>query len=895
MGDESSISFGPFCLEAQNAILRREGQRVALTPKAFDVLHYLARRPEKLVTKDELLGAVWSDVIVSDASVKVCVREIRKALEDEAKQPRYIETVHRRGYRFIGAVPGSNEVKPAAPPTSVMTEEGDALVGREGEMRALEEAYVRARAGLRQCVFVTGGPGSGKTALTERFVARLRKEGGTLVLEGHCFEQFAASEPFLPAWEAIARVGRERVAPAVAALLARHASVHAGESEAAVAANEPRIGSERLLRDMAEAIEGLAADEPVVLLLEDVHWADDSTVDLLSALARRDGVARLLVLATYRPAEVRSNDHPLRGVAQGLLAAGLCRTVELEFLDVGAVETYLSKRFPTSALPRGLAARLHQRTEGHPLFLVHVVDDLASQGVMDNYTGDELENGALAWVAVLETQVPGSVRAMIEGQLERLNPQERQVLEAAAIAGVQFSAASAAAAMGCDVFTAEGVCEELARRHQFLEPRGLSEWPDGTTSTHYRFVHELFHNVVYERMAAGKSSRLHALLGARMEEAWGERAAEDAAELAIHFEAGRDWPRAVKYLRQAASAATRQYAHREAVRYLRRALAAVEKLPAMQRAEHELFVLMSLGVNLQVTLGFAAPEVHDVHARAAALCAANQVHGVEGIRATFPVVWGIWLFHKVRSDLRQAKEMANRLLEMASGARDAGLTLQAYQAMCVTHLCLGDPAVTADFMERAQAVYDPAKHSVNTQTYGQDPGVSTLAFGSVALWLMNEKQRAMEASERSLSLARRLGQPSSLALAMHFAAMLHQLRGDLNEAGRLADETMTLSREEGFSFWLAGGQILRGWSDAIGGNAGGIERIQRGVQAWLATGSRTYHTYFLGLLAEALIHHRRPMEALGVLDQALAAAHDYPEGLYEAQLKRLKAVAQRMP
>jgi predicted ATPase len=356
---------------------------------------------------------------------------------------------------------------------------------------------------------------------------------------------------------------------------------------------------------------------------------------------------------------------------------------------------------------------------------------------------------------------------------------------------------------------------------------------------------------------------------------------------------GRDWPRAVKYLRHAAHSAGRQYAHREAASYLGRALSALDRLPDADRAEHELDVLKHLGVNLQVTRGFAAEDVETIHARAYALCRSSG-----DVARTFPVVWGIWLFHKVRSDLWRAREMCDELLAMARASGDAALLLQAHQAMCVTHLCLGVPEITVEHMERAAAVYDPTLHAANTLTFGQDPGVATLAFGAVALWLLGRADEALAASERSLELARRLDQPSSLALAMHFAAMLHQVRGDAAATAHWAEKTIGLASEEGFSFWLAGGLVFRGWARAVGAGSdneaesdAGIGEIRRGLDAWLATGSRTYHTYYLGLLADALQRAERPEESLPVLDGALEAAQRLPEGLYEAELHRLRGQA----
>jgi adenylate cyclase len=191
-------------------------------------------------------------------------------------------------------------------------------------------------------------------------------------------------------------------------------------------------------------------------------------------------------------------------------------------------------------------------------------------------------------------------------------------------------------------------------------------------------------------------------------------------------------------------------------------------------------------------------------------------------------------------------------------------------------------------MAQAVALYDPRRHAANTHQFGQDPGVACQAFGAVALWLLGEPDEALRVSARALELARGLGQPSTLSVALHFAAMLHQCRGDPDAVERHASESAALAAEEGFSFWSAGSAILRGWALAVRGDEEGTVQIRGGLEAWLATGSRTYHAYFLGLLADALLRHGRSAEALEALGQAIEAAQSLPEGLWEAELYRLK-------
>jgi predicted ATPase/DNA-binding winged helix-turn-helix (wHTH) protein len=887
----TAFSFGQFHLDPPNALLTRGRQVVPLKPKAFDVLAHLVRQAGRLVPQEELIGAVWPDVIVGDSSLKSCVRQIRRALGDRVRSPRFIETVHRRGYRFIAPVTagGGPAPHPAAPPPSTPARpaaepaRGPLLVGRAVELGRLCDRLTQAGSGRRQLVFVCGGPGSGKTALVEAFGRQVVGPAAELTV-GQCFEQFGSGEAYLPVLEALGRLaggpGRDRLARVLAARaptwLAHLPALRTGaEAPAPPAASAP---PERMLREMAEALERLTAEAPLVLVLEDLHWADYSTIDLVSALARRREPARLLLVATYRPVEAVLSGHPLRALKQDLQARGLCDELPLGLLSEGAVAEYLDARLP-GGLPAEFAGLLHQRTEGHPLFLVSLVDDWLAQGV--------LVPGPDGWALkkdVLAGGVPASVRALIEKQLERLGRDELRVLEGASVAGVEFAAAAAAAAVEEDVVRAEEACEALARRHHFLVPKGAAEWPDGTVSARYRFGHELYHRVVAERVSDARRRLLHQRLGDRLETAHGEHPGEAVAGLALHFEQGRDPVRAVRYLEMAAHRAAGHYAHREAIDYLRRGLALVERLPEAERGPAELRLQVNLGVHLQAIQGFASPAARRAFGRARDLC-----RGVDQGVLLFPVLWGLWLYHKVRSDLPTARAMADELHALAERVGDAALALQAHQALAVTTLCLGEPAATVKHMERGSALYDPDRHHTHTFLFGQDPGVACRAFGAVALWLLGYPDRALAVSREAATRAHELAQPSSQALALHFAAMVRQCRREAAGARACAELALAIAADQGMSFWKAGGAVLRGWAVAEGGNpVEGVTLLRQGLDAWQATGSVTYRTYFLALLAEALAWAGRAADGLVLLDEGLALVEETSERLFEAELHRLR-------
>jgi predicted ATPase len=357
--------------------------------------------------------------------------------------------------------------------------------------------------------------------------------------------------------------------------------------------------------------------QALVLVLEDLHWSDASTVEALALLARRREAATLLVLGTYRPVELVVRAHPFKAAKQELQLHGQCAEVPLGYLTPAEVQAYLMQRLPDQAATTKVVGFAHRRTEGHPLFMVHVVDDLAQQGALSN------PDPALgsAPVAPDEAAVPTALQPLIELQLGRLSAEVQQVLEVASVVGVEFAEASVAAGLPTTPDTVAEICEGLARRGEFIEDRGLAEWPDGKVSWRYGFRHALYQEVLFRRIGSGRRVRLHRLIGAREEVGYGERAGERAAELAMHFARGRDHRRAVHYLGQAAANAARRSAPREVIGLATRGLAVLPHLPdTPPRRQQELDLQLMLGQATTAIKGYAAPEVEQIMTRARELC-----------------------------------------------------------------------------------------------------------------------------------------------------------------------------------------------------------------------------------------------------------------------------------
>ena len=580
------------------------------------------------------------------------------------------------------------------------------MLGREAALAQLRSWLEKPLRADRQVVFITGEPGIGKTTLVEAFLEQAASLHTLLVARGQCFEQYGAGEPYLPVLDALSRLCREPGRARVIETLRKHAPtwlaqmpwIIANSGSDELQQQMPGTTRERMLREMAEAVEALTAESPLVLVLEDLHWSDYSTLDLISYLARRREPVRLMVIGTYRPVEVILSEHPLKGVKQELQAHKLCKELPLDYLTEEAVGEFLTVRFPRNQFPIKLARLIHQRTGGNPLFLVNLVDYLLDEHIIVEHQGRWQLQVELAEV---ELGVPESVRHLIEKQVERLSPQDQRVLEAASVVGMECSAVAIAAAQACDVVEVEERCEELAKRDQFLSPPVLVELPDGTITPRFKFNHVLYLNVLYNRIALTRRAQMHSRISKCGEKVYGDRVIEIASELAVHFDQGRDWYRAVKYHLMAAENAARRSANNEAVALARRGLELINLLPeSAERAQQEIMLRLILGASLMTIKGSAAPEVETVYLPALKL---SEQQGAS--LQLFKVLWSLRLFYMFRGEMSKSHEIAERLARQAASLEDESLMVEAHRAMGSSLINLGDFAAALEHFERASALY----------------------------------------------------------------------------------------------------------------------------------------------------------------------------------------------
>jgi len=742
----------------------------------------------------------------------------------------------------------------------------------------------KALNGERQVVFVTGEPGIGKTTLVEAFLDHAVVNPTLWTARGQCIEHYGAGEAYLPVLEALERLcrtpGRERLIT----LLSQYVPMWLAQMPSLVGPTERKrllrevqgASRERMLRAIAETVEALTAETPLILVLEDLHWSDYATLDLLSFLARRREPARLLLIGTYRPGEMIDHSHPLKTIKYELQAHGQCGELALTCLTPAAVSTYMTARFGSGTrlpLPQ-LAELIHQRTDGNPLFLITVVDYLLAQGLIGQRDGRWELRGDLA---AIEIGVPASIQEMIETQIDRLNQAEQRVLEVASVAGVEFSAATVAAGLEAEVPEVEERCAGLVRRAQFLRSRGVSEWPDGTVAARYEFIHSLYQQAWYERVTAGRRVQLHRRVGERAEVAYGSRASEVAAELAVHFERGRDYRRAIQYRLYAAENALRRCGYLEAVKHLTGGLERLPTLPdTPERLQQEISLRISLGLSLVATKGCAAPEVEKNYSRALELC-----RQVEATPQLYWALWGLQGFYYVGADLQTARALGEQLVALAQRLQDPGLLGAAHSVLGATLSSRGELLPAREHLEQGIALCRAQRHA-RLQAI-------CLSFIARVLWTLGYPDQARQRIQEALTLAHELAHPLTSVITSCIAALLHIVLKEVREVEKRAEEVLVLSAERGLIHWEAQAIVLRGWVLAQQGQEEeGVAQIRRGLAAYQDTGALLARSRLLGLLAETYRNTGRPEESLTVATEALALARHTGQASQEAWLSWLK-------
>lgn len=765
-------------------------------------------------------------------------------------------------------------------------------VGRQSELAELHRSFEAAASGEGRFLCVTGEPGIGKTTLVEDFVHELTRSVRPFALaRGRCSERLAGAEAYLPFLEALESLlhgeGSVEVAEVMKAVAPNWydqvAPLAAKDSDLRRTLAESRAASqERVKRELGNFLREQSKSRPVLLLIEDLHWADASTVDLLAYLGGKCEGMRALTILTYRPTDMALCKHAFGSVKLDLQSRGICRELSLEFLPRAELDRYLTLEFPSHDFPEEFAAFIHARTEGSPLFMADLLRFLRDQQVLMQEHGTwRLKQS----VPHLRRDLPESVRGMIQRKIDQLGDDDRRLLVAASVQGYEFDSAVIAQVLNQDAADIEDRLEELERVHAFVRAVCEHEFPDRTPTIRYRFVHVLYQNVLHASLQLMRRTSLSAAVARALVGYYEDKSREIAADLALLFEAARDAETAADYFLVAAQSAAQLFANKEAIVLARRGIEVLSSLPdTPDRARKELALQITLGPALFATKDWNSPEVETAYTRAHDLC--RQL-GESPDR--FPALFGLFLFHIARGEIHTGLVLGGQLLSLAEHEQDPALLLQAHHALGPIHTLIGDWTSARTGLGQAIAHYNPREHGLHALLYGgHDPGVCCLGYLAKSLWMLGLPEQSLQNGHDALALAGQLGHPTSLAHTQMSVAILHQFRRDADETLELSEALIKLAADQGLVFYLAGGLVLKGWAQAkLGNYDDGLTTIRQGFETGGATRAH-WRGYSLALLAEAHSKGGNFMAGLAALSEAFAVVDNTGIRIFEPELHRLK-------
>jgi predicted ATPase len=855
--------------------LRRDGEPRSLDPLEFDLLVYLIENRDRVLTRDELMDALWPGRIVTDSALSSRLKAVRAAVGDSGKAQEIIRTAHGRGYRFVADIDGSQPEAtatrdaPAVPATSA--------VGRDAELGMLTRWLERAVTGSRAVVLICGEAGVGKTTLTRAFIDQNRTRNNVLIMHGQCVNQRGASEPYLPLLEAFARAGQGD--PSVSTILRQHApawllqlpSLQSGRVDS-LQRDSVGTTSGRMHREIADALDVMARERTIILVLEDLHWSDPSTIEWLDYFAHRSNNSRLMLVATGRP------DGPQQPVFRELALREHAHSINLQSIDEASISDYLAHRLEQPPVPE-LAALTYQRTNGFPLFIDALLTHWLHQGLIEKSGGNWHASAA---DEVLLEGVPEDLAQLIEQQLAGLDDQERQLLETGALAGARFAAAAVAYALGEDAEKTEALYGRLARQARVVRNAGEVHWPDNTVTATFEFRHELYREALYDSVPASRRARLHAALGERLEQAYGDEAEQHAGQIADHFARAHEVGRALKYFYPAALKAFNRSANREAQALLNRAIGLIATLPESEeslRVERELHLLRaSAYISLE---GWASDDVERSYRRAREI--ADQL-GMDGNSIE---TLGLASMEELRGHYKESQIVLETLLDDPSM-----LGLEAHELLACSLFHQGEFAASMKNADQAISQYDPAEISSVLARYGENPGVCCHGWAALDLWFLGYPDTAVERSENALKLAAEHIYSHSTALTHR--TFLHQFRNEPAKALEFASRTIEVASAQGFGFRIAQTSIIGAWAKACLAESAqemkdALQQIDSALEDYASMGAEMDVPYYLTLKADVLKRLGRVEDALQLQDEALSMTGDGRAFFYEPEMHRLRA------
>jgi serine/threonine protein kinase/predicted ATPase len=802
-------------------------------------------------------------VLLSDTTYKL----VQHLVSTQERPSEKLDGVAARVYRVLSDDISGSRFEPqfAAKRTP--------LIGRKSKIRLLSQLWEEAKEGHGNVVRIWGEGGIGKSRLVQELRMHVEREGNTR-LTCQAWPHFRDSA-FRPLIELLLRsmyIQREdppagKLAKLEKALgplgfkLAKDVPVFAPLLSIPLAEPykplevSPLAQKLRTLHALVQLLIAMTRQKTVLFVVEDLHWVDHSTVELLHLLLESVATARLLVLLTARP-EFRSSwpdqDH--------------LYDMYLKRLSSSQTSVMIKSVAGHRTLPPKLAEQLIARTDGIPLF----IEEMTSM-VSDAIDADG--------TAPLAATIPTTLSEILLARLDRLPSTGMEVARVGAVIGRTFSYSMLSRAAGIPR-------EELVQGLTLLIEAGLLVSRGRPPEAVYRFKHALIQDSAYQSLVKKQRQEIHGRI-AKVLETDGPEVAELEPELLAHHhtEAGQA-ERAFALWKKAGEGAVARSANVEAIGHFQHALHVLKTMPeaAAQRA-HELGVLLALGSPLMAIKGYANPEVEKNYARAYELCRLAGASNTE----LFPAVQGLWQFYMVGGNVPKALALGEQLLSLARSADNKTFQLLAHRALGTTSMLHGDLTAACEHHATGLRFYDFETHRTLAMRYGQDPGVAHGLYLAWTLWLLGFPDQALARANDALALAHRVAHPLTLTFALGEIAMIHCYRGEYAMGKEHADQAIRMSVEHKLALWLAWGNLMAGWArSGLGDYDSGVSQLKEGLAGWQRSGARAGMTFFPMVTAECCRRAGWLDQAAALVVESAEIVSQNDEHYYEAELLRVQ-------
>jgi TOMM system kinase/cyclase fusion protein len=754
------------------------------------------------------------------------------------------------------------------------------LVGRESEVTLLLERWAQAKSGQGQVVLLTGEGGIGKSRLVQMLKDHVANEPH---IRWECRSaEYAQNSALFPLVELFQRILRfdtqetpdaklEKLAQALSQyrlplaetvpLFAPLLALPLPEDRYAPLALSPQRQRQKTLETIAAILLELAERQPVLFIVEDLHWTDPSTLEFLNLVIEQIPTTSILTVLTCRPSFQPTWHH-----------RSYLTEMTVNRLSHAQVEQIVTRMTDGKTLPTEVLAQIVERTDGVPLFVEELTKAILESGHLRAVDGHYELTGSFATFAI-----PATLQDSLMARLDRLVT-AKGIAQLAAVIGRQFAYELLQAVSQLDASTLQ---RELGRlvEAEIVYQRGLP--PQST----YIFKHALIQDAAYASLLKSTRQHYHQRIAQVLEEQFTETAQSQPEFLAHHYTEAGLTGQAVAYWYKAGQRASERSAHIEAIAHLRQGLELLKTLPeTRERLEREVDMLIALGASLHATKGTGALEVGETYTRARQLC-----EPLEDPQRLFPVLRGLCSYYNVRAEYQKALALGERLLTLAQQVGDASMLCTAHRTLGTTLCWLGAVASAQTHFVQGIALYHSQQHRAAVLLYGVDSGVTCHSHAAWALWCLGYPDQGWARNQEAVTLAQQLAHSYSLGFALNWAAIFHQLRREVSAVQEHAEAAIRVAQEQGFPQWQANGAIQRGWVLAHQGRAQeGIEQITQGLRAIRAIGAESRRPYSLALLAQAYGIMGQAEAGLPVLAEALALVDTTDERLNEPELYRLK-------